>query len=57
MKRQATKANHAQIELDIERKRQLGEAMIGDDDQPTGIEFAVTGLIMLAAIASFWWFW
>jgi hypothetical protein len=45
---QATKANRAQVLLHIRRQRRLGERMIGDWDQPTRLDLAVTGLALLA---------
>lgn len=42
MKRQATKANRAQVQLHIERQRELGELMIDDVDRIRPIELAVT---------------
>lgn len=50
MRKQATKANRAQVELHIQRQRRLGERMIGDNDQPTRLELAVSGLVILALI-------
>jgi len=50
MRRQATKASQAQVELHIARQRRLGERMIGDNDQPTGLELAVTALLIAALI-------
>lgn len=50
MRRQATKANPAQVALHIARQRRLGERMIGDNDKPTKLELAVTGLAIIAMI-------
>lgn len=50
MRKQATKANRTQVELHIRRQRRLGERMIGDNDQPTRLELAVTGLAIVAVI-------
>lgn len=46
MRKQATKANQAHVELHIQRQRRLGERMIGDHDQPGKWDLIVT----LAAI-------
>lgn len=54
MKRQATRANRAQVELHIERQRALGESMIDDDDKPEPIEFLITALVLIA-LAVLWW--
>lgn len=50
MRKQATKANRAQVELHIRRQRRLGERMIGDNDKPTRLELAVTGLVIAAIV-------
>lgn len=51
MKKQATKANPAQVELHIERQKHLGELAIDDRDEPTTLELIVTLIIVAICIA------
>lgn len=51
MKKQATKANAAQVELHIERQKHLGELAIDDRDEPTTLELIVTLIIFAICIA------
>nr|WP_294974958.1 hypothetical protein [uncultured Pseudomonas sp.] len=58
MKRQATKATTAEIELHIERQRELGELMIGDVDKIRPIELAVTAIALALTFLDYkygWW--
>lgn len=50
MKKQATKANTAQVELHIERQKSLGERAIDDIDEPRAIELIVTAICIAIAI-------
>lgn len=50
MKKQATKANPAQVELHIERQKHLGELAIDDRDEPTTLELVVTVIIVAIVI-------
>lgn len=57
-KKQATKANQAQVELHCERQRILGERMIGDHDMPSKWDFLATGaIVMLIFVGTLrgWW--
>lgn len=45
-KRQADKANQAQVELHIQRQKELGELMIGDDDEPSKWDLLATVLVV-----------
>lgn len=58
MKRQATKGNRAQVELHIQRQRDLGERMIGDNDMPSRWDFLATfAMVMLIMVGTMrgWW--
>lgn len=59
MKRtQATKGNRAQVEQHIERQRNLGERMIGDNDMPSRWDFLATlAMVMLIMVGTMrgWW--
>lgn len=53
MKRQqAEKANQSQVELHIQRQKELGELMIHDDDEPTALDLIVTTMFVLAVLAA-----
>lgn len=57
-KRQADKASQAQVDLHIERQRNLGERMIGDNDQPSRWDFIATfAMVMLIFVGTLrgWW--
>lgn len=55
MKRpQAEKANRAQVDLHIQRQKELGELMIHDDDEPTWVELAATAIIVIV-VGIVWW--
>lgn len=57
-KRQATKDNQAQVELHIQRQKELGELMINDDDQPSGWDFLATivivGFVLFGTFKGWW---
>jgi len=59
MKRpQATKCNKAQVEQHIQRQRDLGELMIGDNDMPSRWDLLATlGMVALMLIGHMrgWW--
>lgn len=58
MKRQATKANPAQVDLHIQRQKTLGERMIGDNDQPSKWDLIATlAMVLLIAFGTIrgWW--
>lgn len=50
MRKQATKANPAQVELHIERQKNLGERAIDDIDEPKAIELIVTAICIAIAV-------
>ena len=52
-KPQADKANRAQVDLHIQRQKDLGDRMIGDDDMPTAIDLIATVLMVLAVLAAY----
>lgn len=54
MRKQADKANTAQVELHIERQQHLGERAIDDRDEPTALELIVTAIITVICIAVMW---
>lgn len=55
MKRpQAEKANRAQVELHIQRQKELRELMIDDDDEPTWVELLATAIIVIV-VGIAWW--
>lgn len=54
MRKQATKANPAQVELHIERQQHLGERAIDDRDEPTTLELIVTAIVTVICIAVMW---
>jgi len=57
-KPQATKDNRAQVELHIQRQKELGELMINDDDEPTGLDVLVTlaivGFVLFGTFKGWW---
>lgn len=56
MKRsQAEKANRAQVDLHIQRQKELGELMIHDDDEPTWVELVAVAIIVTVAVLVLWW--
>lgn len=58
MKRQAERANKAQVELHIVRNRRLGEEAINDNDNPRKSELLVTLALILLVIGGSllgWW--
>jgi len=54
VKKQATRANLAQVQLHIRRQRKLGERMIGDHDQPRGWELAASAFFVGLALIGMW---
>lgn len=58
MKRQATRATPAQIDLHAQRQRHLGERMIGDNDKPSKWDLLATlAMVVLIGYGSLkgWW--
>lgn len=58
MKRQAERANKAQVDLHIVRNRKLGEKAINDNDNPRKSELLVTLALILLVIGGSllgWW--
>lgn len=58
MKKQADKASPVQVDLHIERQKNLGERMIGDNDQPSRWDLlatiAMVGLVLFGTFKGWW---
>lgn len=51
MSEQAERCTRRELDLHIDRQRNLGELMIGDHDKPRRIELVVSGWLFLVLVA------